>query len=146
MFVNNIIMIVCHYILQYLMFLHILNAALVECNTIRTSESYSVQFNSVQSLSRVQLFVTPWTAARQATLSITNSRSLLKLMYIKSVMPSNHLILCFHLLWVRVSNSLWELFCKWQGIVCYKWHGLPLPSFWSMAKNPQSYYIQHGYL
>ena len=48
----------------------------------------------VQSLSHVQLFVTPWTAARQASLSITNSRSLLKLMSIESVMPSNHLILC----------------------------------------------------
>ena len=52
------------------------------------------QFSSVQSLSCVQLFVTPWTAARQASLSITNSQSLLKLMSIKSVMPSNHLILC----------------------------------------------------
>ena len=49
---------------------------------------------SVQSLSRVQLFVTPWTAARQASLSITNSWSLLKIMSIESVMPSNHLILC----------------------------------------------------
>ena len=53
---------------------------------------------SVQSLSRVQLFATPWTAARQASLSITNSRSLLKLMSIKSVMPPNHLILCRPLL------------------------------------------------
>ena len=50
-------------------------------------------FSSVQSLSRVRLFVTPWTAARQASLSITNSRSLLKLMSIESVMPSNHLIM-----------------------------------------------------
>jgi len=50
--------------------------------------------SSVQLLSRVQLFVTPWTASRQASLSITNSRSLLKLMSIESVMPSNHLILC----------------------------------------------------
>ena len=50
--------------------------------------------SSVQSLSRVQLFVTTWTAARQASLSITNSRSLPKLMSIESVMPSNHLILC----------------------------------------------------
>ena len=48
----------------------------------------------VQSLSRVWFFATPWTAARQASLSITNSRSLLKLMSIESVMPSNHLILC----------------------------------------------------
>ena len=53
---------------------------------------------SVQSLSRVQLFVTPWTAARQASLSITNSRSLFKLTSIESVMPSNHLILCHPLL------------------------------------------------
>ena len=52
----------------------------------------------VQSLGRVQLFVTPWTAACQASLSITNSRSLLKLMSIESVMPSNHLILCCPLL------------------------------------------------
>ena len=51
------------------------------------------QFSSVQSLSRVRLFVTPWTAARQASLSITNYQSLLKLMSIELVMPSSHLIL-----------------------------------------------------
>ena len=51
-------------------------------------------FSSVQSLSRVQLFATPWTAARQASLSITNSQSSLKPIPIESVMPSNHLILC----------------------------------------------------
>ena len=56
--------------------------------------SNSVQFSSVQSLSRVQLFTTSWTAACQASLSITNSWSLLKLMSIESVMLSNHLILC----------------------------------------------------
>ena len=56
------------------------------------------QFSSVQLLSRVQLFVTPWTAAHQASLSITISRSLRKLMSIESVMPSNHLILCRPLL------------------------------------------------
>ena len=55
-------------------------------------------FSSVQSLSRAQLFVTPRTAARQASLSITNSWSLLKLMSIESMMPSNHLILCHPLL------------------------------------------------
>ena len=54
--------------------------------------------SSVQSLSRVCLFTSPWTAARQASLSITNSQSLLKLMSIESVMPSNHLILCRPLL------------------------------------------------
>ena len=52
------------------------------------------RLNSVQLLICVQLFATPWTAAHQASLSITNSRSLLKLMSIESVMPSNHLILC----------------------------------------------------
>ena len=53
-----------------------------------------VQFSSVQSVSHVWLFVTPWTTAHQASLSITNSWSLLKVMSIESVMPSNHLILC----------------------------------------------------
>ena len=57
-----------------------------------------IQFSSVQLLSRVQLFVTPWTAACQASLSITNSQSLLKPMSIESVRPSNHLILCCPLL------------------------------------------------
>ena len=55
-----------------------------------------IQFSSVQSLSHVRLFVTPWTAACQASLSITNSRSSLKLMSFAWVMPSNHLILCQH--------------------------------------------------
>ena len=54
----------------------------------------SAQFSSVQSLSHVRLFATPWTAACQASLSFTNSQSLLKLMSIALVMPSNHLILC----------------------------------------------------
>ena len=57
-----------------------------------------IQFSLVQLLSRVWLFVTPWTAACQASLSMTNSWSLLKLMSIESVMPSNHLILCRPLL------------------------------------------------
>ena len=56
------------------------------------------QFSSVQSLSRVRLFATPWMEARQASLSITNSRSLFKPMSIESVMPSNHIILCCSLL------------------------------------------------
>ena len=66
---------------------------------MKSKESLIIlQFSSVQSLSRVQLFVTPWTAARQVSLSITNSQSLLKLKSIESVMPSNHLILCRPLL------------------------------------------------
>ena len=58
----------------------------------------NIQFSSVQSLSRIRLFATPWTAARQASLSITNSQSLPKFMFIESVMPSSHLILCHPLL------------------------------------------------
>ena len=74
---------------------------------------YIYFFSSVQSLSRVRLFATPWTAASQASLSITNSWSLLKLMSIESVMPSNHLILCRPLLFppsifpsIRVFSSV----------------------------------------
>ena len=65
---------------------------------IRASSRGQRKISSVQSLSRVRLFATSWTAARQASLSITNSRSLLKLMSIESVMPSTHLILCHPLL------------------------------------------------
>ena len=74
----------------------------------------------VQSLSRIQLFVTPWTAALQASLSITNSQSLLKLMSIESVMPSNHLILCCPLLLlpsifpsIRVFSNESALHIRW---------------------------------
>ena len=75
--------------------------------------------SSVQSLSHVWLFVTSWTAARQASLSITNSQGLLKLMSIESVMPSNHLILCHPLLLpsifpsIRVFSSESALHIRW---------------------------------
>ena len=68
----------------------------LSCPTLLPPLTFSVQL--VQSLSRVQIFATPWTAAPQASLSITNSWSLLKFMSIESVMPSNHLILCHPLL------------------------------------------------
>ena len=64
----------------------------------KNTKQIQFQFNSVQSHSHVWLFATPWTAARQASLFITNSRSSPKLMSIESVMPSNHLILCRPLL------------------------------------------------
>ena len=77
-------------------------------------------FSSVQSLSRVRLFATPWTAARQASLSITNSRSSPKPMSIESVMPSNHLILCRPLLLlpsifpsIRVFSNESPLHMRW---------------------------------
>ena len=65
---------------------------------VRIHVAIKQQFSSVQSLSHDRLFVIPWTAAWQASLSITNYQSLLKLMFIESVMPSNHLILCHPLL------------------------------------------------
>ena len=75
---------------------------IIKCYLVRTDILWNpqslVQFSSVQSLSRVQLLVIPWIAARQASMSITNSRSLLKLMSIQPVMPSKHLILCRPLL------------------------------------------------
>ena len=78
------------------------------------------QFSSVQLLSCVQLFVTPWTAAHQASLSITNSQSLFKLMSMESVMPSNYLILCCPLLLlpsifpsIRVFSSELALHIRW---------------------------------
>ena len=81
----------------------------------------SLIINSVQSLSRVQLFATPWTAAHQASLSITNSQSLLKLMPIELVMPSNHLILCRPLLLlpsifpsIRVFSNESVLHIRWS--------------------------------
>ena len=84
---------------------------------------YSLQFSSVQSLSHVQFFETSWTATRQVSLSITNSWSLLKLMFIESVMPSNHLILCRPLLLlhsifpsIRVFASESVLHIRWQSI------------------------------
>ena len=69
-----------------------------ERNDLSCSSIILIQNQSVQLLSRVRLFATPWTAALQVPLSVTNSQSLLKLMSIKSVMPSNHLILCRPLL------------------------------------------------
>ena len=72
-------------------------ARVLEWGAIAFSE-LSTLFSSVKSLSRVRLFAIPWIAAHQASLSITNSRSLLKIMSIESVMPSSHLILCRPLL------------------------------------------------
>ena len=71
-----------------------------EDNHIPNSSCSYHQLSSVQWLSRVHLFATPWTAAHQASLPITNSQSLLKLMSIELVMPSNHLILCHPLLFL----------------------------------------------
>ena len=84
------------------------------------------KFSSVQLLSRVRLFATPWTAARQASLSIANSQSLLKLMSIESVMPSNHLILCCALLLPSILPSI-RVFSK-ESVLCLRW-----PKYWSFS-------------
>ena len=96
--------------------------------TLGTCQAHN-QFSSVQLLSCVRLFATPWTAAHQASLSITNSRSLLKLMSIESVMPSNHLILCRPLL---LSPSIFpsiRLFSN-ESALCIRW-----PKYWSFSFN-----------
>ena len=78
-------------------------------------------------LRRVPLFVTPWSAARQASLSITNSSSLLKLRSIKSVMPSNHLILCRHLLLLPSMFSSIRVFSN-ESVLHIRW-----PEYWSFS-------------
>ena len=84
-------------------------------------------FSSVQSFSHVQLFATPWTAANQASLSITNFWSLLKLMSIESVMPSNHLILCHPLLLQPSIFPTIGVFSK-ESVLCIRW-----PKYWSFS-------------
>ena len=85
------------------------------------------QFSSVQSLSHVQLFATPWTAAYQASLSITNSWSLLKLKFIELVMPSNHLILCRPLLFLPSIFPSIRVFSN-ESVLCIRW-----PKYWSFS-------------
>ena len=84
-------------------------------------------FISVQSLSRFGLFVTPWTAANQAFLSITNSRTLLKLISIESVMPSNHLVLCHPLLLPTSVFPSIRVFSN-ESVLCIRW-----PKYWSFS-------------
>ena len=85
------------------------------------------QFSSVQSLSRVRLFVTPWIAARQASLSITNSQSSLKFMSIEWVMPSSHLILCLPLLLLPPIPPSIRVFSN-ESTPCMRW-----PKYWSFS-------------
>ena len=89
----------------------------------------SIQFSSVQSLSRVRLLATPWIAARQASLSITNSRSLLQLMPIESVMPSSHLILCHPLLLLSPTPPSIRIFSN-ESALHIRW-----PKYWSFSFN-----------
>jgi len=94
---------------------------------LRTRSLYLLaQFSSAQSLSHVQLFATPWTTA-QASLSITNSRSLPKLMSIESVMPSNHLILCYPLLLLSSIPPSIRVFSH-ESALQIRW-----PRYWSFS-------------
>ena len=98
----------------------------------------SFQLSSVQSLTHVWLFVTPWTAARQASPSITNSRSLLKLISIKLVMPSKHLILCHPLLLLPSIFPSIRVFSN-ESVLHIKW-----PKYWSFSFsiNPSNEYSE----
>ena len=84
-------------------------------------------FSYIQSLSRVRLFANLWTSAHQASLSITSSRSLLKLMSIESVMPSSHLILCRSLLLLPLVPPSIRVFSN-ESTLCMRW-----PKYWSFS-------------
>ena len=92
-------------------------------------EVYDYPISSTQSLSRVRLFATPWTAAHQASLYITNSRISPKLMSIKSVMPSNHLILCRPLLLLPSIFPSIRVFSN-ESALCIR-----RPKYWSFSFN-----------
>ena len=98
--------------------------------------SCAYHFSSVQLLSHVQLFATPWTAACQASLSITNSRSMLKLMSIESVRPSNHLILYCPLLFLPSIFSSIRVFSN-ESVLHFRW-----PKYWSfgLSMSPSNDY------
>ena len=91
------------------------------------SRTISYQYQSIQQLSHVQLFATPWTAASQASLCITNTQSLPKLTSIELVMPSNHLILCHPLLLLPLIFPSIKVFFN-ESVLCIRW-----PKYWSFS-------------
>ena len=95
--------------------------------TMCTKKNRKRNFSSVQSLSRVQLFATPWTATCQASLSITNSQSSPKPMSIESVMPSNHPIFCLHLLLLPSVFPSIRVFSN-ESVLCIRW-----PNYWRFS-------------
>ena len=106
--------------------LHFLTKGKVLCISALFTD---IQFSSVQSLSRVQLFATPWTTAHQASLSITNSRRPPKPMPIVLVMPSNHLILCRPLLLLPSISPIIRVFPN-ESALHIKW-----PKYWTFSFN-----------
>ena len=112
--------------------IHVASACLVFCLLLLLNKYFSIlfhnlQFSSVQSLSRVRLFATQWIAARQASLSITNSRSSLRLTSIKSVMPSSHLILWRPLLLLPPIPPSIRVF-SYESTLHMRW-----PKYWSFS-------------
>ena len=101
----------------------------IDGETVETVADFIFQFSSVQSLSHIQLFATPWTAAHQASLSITNSQSPPKPMSIESVMPSNHLILCCTLLLLPSIFPSIRVFSN-ESALRIRW-----PKYWSFSFN-----------
>ena len=124
----------CHALLQVIFPTQWWNPGLPHCRWILYQLSHkdspfmlSVQFSSLQSLSRVWLFKTPWVTAHQVSLSITNSWSLLKLMSMESVMPSSHLILCRPLLLLPSIPPSIRVFSN-ESTVPMRW-----PKYWSFS-------------
>ena len=104
------------------------NPGLLYCRqTLYHWATGNVQFSSMQSLNRVWLFATPWIAARQASLSITNSWSSFKLTSIESVMPSSHLILCRPLVLLPPIPPSFRVFSN-ESALCMSW-----PKYWSLS-------------
>ena len=95
--------------------------------TLTSNPQHGLQFSSVQSPSHVRLFATPWIAAHQASMSITNSLILIKLMSIESVMPSNHLILCHPLLLLPSILPSIRVFSN-ESVLRMRW-----PKHWSFS-------------
>ena len=114
----------CHSVVWFLDSANMMHLVLVHSSSLLCSIPL---FSSVQSLSHVWLFATPWTAARQASLSITNSWSLLKLMSIELVMPSNHLILCHPLLLLPSIFPSIRIFSN-ESVLHIRW-----PKDWSFS-------------
>ena len=102
--------------------------------TTSVSVTLKLAYTLVQLFNSIRLFVTPWTAAHQASLSITSSQSLLKLMSIESVMSSNHLILCHPLLLLPSIFPSIRVFSN-ESDLCIRW-----PEYWSSSVNPSNEY------
>ena len=117
----------CHFFIQGIFPTQESSPGLPHCRQTLPSEPLVLQFNSVQSLSHVRLFAYPWTAARQASLSIINSQRLLKLLSIKSVMPSNYLILCHPLLLLPSIFPSIRIFLN-ESALCIRW-----PKYWNFS-------------